>query len=127
MITQDIEKRVLERLSLADEVSKYGVIVDNPGDEVWPFKAECTIPRKKKITGGDYEDYEEKVTVLLSKSKKAFLIDDGNILHSGDAFEFVYQARIWRRDPWCKWTRPDDLYGCCRLIATERHWNVWED
>ena len=126
MITQDIEKRVLERLSLADEVSKYGVIVDNPGDEVWPFKAECTIQRRIYEKGEFKEYYDEKVTVLLSKSKKTFLVDDEDRGSFGDALEFLYQVvpMIPRWDAYNVVGRRDEF---ARMLAIKRHWNVWED
>ena len=126
MITQDIEKRVLERLSLADEVSKYGVIVDNPGDEVWPFKAECTIQRRIYEKGKFKEYYDEKVTVLLSKSKNTFLVDDEDRGSFGDALEFLYQVvpMIPRWDDYNVVGRRDEF---ARMLAIKRHWNVWED
>jgi len=126
MITQDIEKRVLERLSLADEVSKYGVITDNPGDEVWPFKAECVFPRPSRRLRESVENYADPGPVLLSRSKRAFLIDDGKVRHTGDVLEFLYQIRLMTPFKY-PLALPDQRFRLAGTIACLHHWNVWED
>ena len=125
MITQDIEKKVLERLSLADEVSKYGTIVDNPGDEVWPFKAECLIPHSK-LEDGKRMKWFEKITVLLSKSQKTFLIDDEDRRCAGDALEFIEHACLCR-PRWNDFNIEGHRGEFARKLAICRHWNVWEE
>ena len=114
-------ERLLERLSLADEVSKYGAIVDNPGNEEWPFKAECTFTWSYKECG-ERKSLTETITVLLSRSKKTFMLDHERWLRAGDLVDFFKFANC---SPYN--LHKEDRESLARWMAIERRINVWED
>ncbi len=124
---EKIVERLLKRLSLADEVSKIGTIVDNPGNDEWPYKAECHFHWNNLGLLGRVEPVDRDVTLLLSKSKNIYLISSENYRAAGDVLHFM--TVFGRRDLFQK-----DLVECLRdrqraaeRIAIVHGFNVWED
>ena len=124
---EKIVERLLKRLSLADEVSKFGTIVDNPGNDEWPYKAECHFHWELVGLLGRVDSVDRDVSVLLSKSKNIYLISSEDYISGGDVMDFltVFGCReLFHRHIGAYL---NNRQAAAERIAIVRGFNVWED